>query len=605
MSDSSLVLLVLAAVIVLFSLNRLPVEAVALGSALALVGIGVLTPAQVFSGFGDPVVGFVAALFVVSAGLEVTGVTARAGQLLAARTRKSRWRLVALTLVSVAALSALITMNGAVAALLPVVVMLAVRVGMPPSKLVMPLAFAAHAGSMLVLTGTPINVLVSDAAKEVTGRGFGFFSFLWVGVPLVAGTVVAAIFLGDRLLPSRSPAALPPDLSNHTLTLVAHYGLADNLGGLVVSPRSSCVGQTFPSLDTGEGELVVLGALRADSDDHELRSTDALAPGDQVVVRGTPEELNAFAEIHGLIPQRARLGEQRAGALVNREVGLAEVLISPRSALVGAQVFPGLLTEAQDIVVLAVHRDGQNADPGNVTLRAGDTLLLHGSWPALSGTARVYSDDLLLVDSPAAVRRQNTPVGPAGRRALAVMAAMVVLLASGLVSPAIAALLGAVAMILFRIVSVHEAYAGVSWPTVVMVGAMFPLSTAIMKSGAADSVARLIVDFAGSSRYALLAGLFLITVVLGQFVSNTATALIVIPIAIVAAQEVGVSVLPVLMVVAVAAAAAMLTPVATAANLMVYEPGGYRFGDYWRFGLPVVLWFLVVALTVVPRVWPL
>jgi di/tricarboxylate transporter len=182
---------------------------------------------------------------------------------------------------------------------------------------------------------------------------------------------------------------------------------------------------------------------------------------------------------------------------------------------------------------------------------------------------------------------------------------MVVLLASGAVAPAVAAVLAALLLVVLRVVTVGQAYEGVSWTTLVIVGGMFPLSVAIQQSGAAENIADVVVSAASGNGRLLLLAVFLLTAVLGQFISNMATALIVTPIAVSAAQDAGVSVLPVLMCVAVPAAAALLTPVATAANMMVMGPGGYRFGDYWKFGLPVLAWYLVVAMTVVPLVWSL
>ena len=195
-----------------------------------------------------------------------------------------------------------------------------------------------------------------------------------------------------------------------------------------------------------------------------------------------------------------------------------------------------------------------------------------------------------------------------GRRragALGVLAAMVVLLATGLVPAAVAGLLAAGAILLLGILTVEEIYRAINWTTVILVGAMMPLSTAITETGAAQLLADgLIAGVGGFGPRALLAGLFVLTAVLGQVISNTATALIIIPISVVAATEMGISPQPVLMCVAVAAAASFLTPVATPTNLMVMEPGGYRFGDYWKFGLPFMIWFFVVAVGLVPVIWP-
>jgi di/tricarboxylate transporter len=519
-SDTTITFLVLAAVVVVFVWDRLPIGVVALGTALSLWATGVLEYEQTFAGFGDPTVVFIASLFVVSEGLEVAGVTSWAGRELGARVGESRVRLVVLVLLLVALLTALISVNGGVAALLPMTVVLAVRLGRAPSQLLMPLAFGAHAGSLLLLTGTPVNVIVSDAADEAGVGRFGFFEFALVGLPLLVGTIAIVVLFGERLLPYRSPPTVPRDFSEHARTLVAHYGLEDD-----------------------------------------------------------------------------------PGALLTRRYGVAEVVVPPRSELVGDAVFPGMVTESGDLVVLAVHRKGEEVTQ-ETELEVGDTLLLQGPWSALD--AGLADPELLVVDPPQLVRRQALRIGPGGKRALAVVAGMVVLLATGVVPPAVAGVLAAGAMILLGVLTVEQAYRGISWTTVILVGGMIALSTAMVESGAAAELAEELVRLVGDlGPYALLLGLFLLTATLGQLISNMATALIVIPIAVSAAAEMDVSAKPVLMAVTVSAAAAFLTPVATPANLMVMGPGGYRFGDYWRLGLPLLALFGVVAVLLVPVFWSL
>ena len=197
-------------------------------------------------------------------------------------------------------------------------------------------------------------------------------------------------------------------------------------------------------------------------------------------------------------------------------------------------------------------------------------------------------------------------MGPGAKQAIVVLLAMVALLMTGLVPPAVAGLLAAGALILLGVLTVEQSYRAINWTTIILIGAMMPLSTAMYQSGAAAMLGERLVDLVGDAGpYALLAGLFLLTGILGQLISNTATALIIIPIAVAAAAQLGVSPLPVLMSVCVAAAASFLTPVATPVNLMVMGPGGYRFGDYWKLGLPLMIWFFVVAVFLVPLIWPL
>jgi di/tricarboxylate transporter len=269
---------------------------------------------------------------------------------------------------------------------------------------------------------------------------------------------------------------------------------------------------------------------------------------------------------------------------------------------VGETFFPGMITSSGDLIVLAIQRAGQDLEDRQTVLEVGDTLLLGGSWGALD--ENLEGPEVLVVDPPEAVRRQAVPLGPGSKRALAVLGGTVALLATGVVPAAVASVLGASAMVVLGVVTVDQAYRSVSWTTVVLIGAMIAVSTAVKDTGAARQIADALVDLVGGAGpYALLAGLFVLTATLGQLISNTATALIVIPIAVSAATELGVSPRPVLMSVAVAAAASFLTPVATPANLMIMGPGGYRFGDYWKLGLVLMALFFVVSVFLVPVVW--
>jgi di/tricarboxylate transporter len=591
---------IVVGVIVLFVSNRVPVVLVAIGTALALYGTGVLKLGESLAGFGDPAVIFIASLFVVSAGLDATGVTAWAGQLLVARAGQSRVRLLVLTMMLVALLTALISINGAVAALLPVVVVMATRVGRSPSQLLMPLAFSAHAGSLLALTGTPVNVLVSEAAADAGLAPFGFFEFAIVGVPLLLGTIAVVVFFGQRLLPERKGQTIPPDLSKHARTLVEQYRLDDGLFRLRVRARSPYVGSPPNAVDLTNYAGVSLITIQAGNGSGPLRRAK-LSEGDLLIVRGSAEAVGALAS-DKVLAFRADDVPEVADTLFNRTSGLAEVVIPPRSGMVGQPVFPGMITPSGDLVILAIQRRGENLGSNEVILAAGDTLLLQGTWNALD--KHLDDPDVLVVDSPELVRRQAIPLGTGAKEAIAVLLVMVLLLATGLVPSVIAGLVAACAMVLLRVLTVEQAYRAINWTTVILVGAMLPLSTAMKNTGAADLMATTLIHLIGNAGpYALLAGLFVLTAILGQLISNTATALIMIPIAMAAATEMGVSPRPVLMSIAVASAAAFLTPIATPVNLMVMGPGGYRFGDYWKLGLPLMLLFFAVATFFVPAFW--
>jgi di/tricarboxylate transporter len=600
MTDIWIVFAIIAAVIGLFVWDRLPVVAVCVGCSLALWATGVLTLLQSLAGFGDPATVFVASLFVASAALEKTGVTAWAGQALIAGAGTSRTRLIGLMMLFSGLLSALISVNGAVAALLPMVVVTAARLRYSPSQLLMPLVFGAHCGSMLALTGTPVNVLVYEASRDAGLGGFGYFEFAYAGVPLVLGGIALAVLLGRRLLPERESRALPPDLSGHARTLVEQFRLSDDVHHLRVREGSPLVGDDRRALGLDDWPEVSLVTMGSGAPSGEAR-LGAIRAGDVLLVRGKADAIAELAADLALSPRDDADAGSVEKSVFNRASGLAEVVIPPRSPLIGDRLFPGMVTPSGDLVVLAVQRQGEDLAAGE-PLAAGDTMLLQGTWAALDEL--LAAPEVLVVNSPDLVRRQALPMGPGARQTLVVLAGMVFLLATGIIPAAVAGLLAAGAVLMLGVLTVDEVYKAINWTTVILVGAMMPLSTAIAETGAAEMLAEALVQSLGAAGpRALLAGLFVLTAVLGQVISNTATALILIPISVVTALEMGISPQPVLMSVAVAAAASFLTPVATPTNLMVMEPGSYRFGDYWKFGLPYMLWFFVVAIGIVPFVW--
>jgi di/tricarboxylate transporter len=519
MAESTIVMLVLVGIVAVLIADVLPPEVVALGGLLVLWAAGVLDADQVVAGFGNPTVIFVASLLVVATALDASGVTAWAGRGLIGHAGDSRRRLTVTIMLMCAGLTSLLTVHGAVAALIPVAVVAGVQSGVPASRLLLPLAVAAHAGAMLTLTGSQVNILYSEAAHDAGAGSFGFFEYTLVGVPLVAGTVAIVAVFGSRLLPDRVPGNRAVDYRGHAAVLAAHYGIE---------------------------------------------------------------------------PDAAR-------TLFERETGTVEIVIPPRSALIGTTVHAGEAARGGRLVVLVVHRNGDADMSGETSLAAGDVLLVRGDWRALADD--LSAADVLVVDDPDDVRRHAVPWGRGARRTVVVVGAMVILLATG-VAPAIAGLLAAGALVVSRVLTVDEAYRGINWSTIVMIAGMIPLSTAMTHSGAADELASAITRFVDDGGpYLLLLVLFVVVAALGQVMSNTATALIVIPIALSAAADLDVSVRPVLMSLNTVNVAALLTPVATAANTMILRPGGYRFGDYAKLGLPLLAWWLVIAVGLVPLIW--
>lgn len=592
--------LVIAVTVALFAWNRLPVTIVAMTAALSLWALGVVTLEQAMAGFGDRAIMFIASLFIVSAALEKTGVTAWAGQILIAQAGQSRSRLLLIIMAAAGCLTALISAGGAVAALMPVAVMAAIRLRHSPSQLLMPLAFAAHAGANILLTGAPKNILVSEALEDKGLAGFGFFEFALVGIPLLIGTMAIVLLLGRRLLPAQGQARLPADFSRHAHTLVEHYGLTDGFFRLRLRENCDLIGRSPTGLALPDGHGLALVSVQAGGTQQILRDRP-LAAGDYLVVKGEADAVARFATDAHLALRENDEGAA-AQTLFGQKTGLAEVVIPPRSALIGRSVSPGMVTPTGDIMVLSVQRGGVELDPADPVLRAGDTVLVKGSWQALD--LRLGEADVLVVNSPDLVRRQAVPMGAGAGVALAALGFLVAMLATGLLPPAVAGLIAAFIVIGGGVIDVEESYRAIHWTTVILIGAMMPLSTAMVQSGAADLVAgKLVALTGGGGPIVFLAGLFVLTASLGQIMSNTATTMLVIPIAMAAATAMGVSPRPIMMSLCIAGAASFLTPIATTTNLMVMGPGGYRFGDYWKLGTPLMLWFFVMAVFYVPLIW--
>lgn len=599
MSDTWITLLVIGLALVMFAWNYVPAAVVAIGAGLALYFTGVLTMPQALEGFGDPVVILIAALLAIAVALERTGVGTWAGQLLLRMSGRNETTLVVALMVVAAVFSALVGMNGAVAAMIPVTVVIAVRSGQPTSMLMLPLALACLKGAKLTMLGSPVNVIAATQAADAGVGHIGFFEWALLGIPQLLGSILIIVLWGRRLIPARYSESIPADLSGHAQTLVEHYRLEDSLHQLYVPATSGLVGGGRRELDlTGHPGVRLVAML--DHADNQPLERDHVEAGDLVLLRGEPDEVAQVAAEHGL--EIHEHGEALADVLLGRDSGLAEVVVPQRSEMIGRTVFPGMVTDEEDLMVLAVQRGGAELVRPRLTLRAGDHLLLQGSWPAIE---RYLADpQVLVVDSPELVRSHAVPLGRGASIALASLAVLVVLLVFNLTPAPVAALISAGILVVTRVVTLPQLYRGIDWNTVILIGAMIAPATAMTQSGAAQMIGDHVVSLLGDiGPVAVLAGVFLVSALVTQFISNTSTALVMMPIALATAHDLHVSALPLMMGVAMGASASFITPFSNGVSLMVYGPGGYRFGDFWRLGVVVLVWTLVVTLIVTPFVW--
>jgi di/tricarboxylate transporter len=390
-------------------------------------------------------------------------------------------------------------------------------------------------------------------------------------------------------------------LSAHARTLVEQYRLEDGLHRLRMRSTSPYVGASRSAVDLKDYPGLSLVAIQ-EGDGAKLLARPNLADGDVLLVRGDAQAAGRLATDKHLAFRSEDGPGQVAETLFNRGSGLAEIVIPPRSKLIGQTVFPGMAHPNGDLLVLAVQRGGEDLGAGPRALAAGDHLLLQGTWQALD--KHLADPQMLAVDSPEVVRRQTVPLGLGAKEAIAVLVLLVVLLATGWLPSAIAGLICAVLMVLLGVLTVPQAYKGIDWNTCFLVGGMIPLGAAMTQTGAADLIADWLISVVGAAGpHALLAGLFLVTLAITSVMSNTATALLMLPIGIATAGEIGTSAMPFIIGIAVGSHAALLTPVATPVNLMVMGPGGYKFSDYTKFGFLIAVWWLFATVFIVPLYW--
>jgi di/tricarboxylate transporter len=600
MSNLTITSLVVVTMMVLFIWNKLPAAIVAVFSSLVLYFTGVLNAHDTLAGFGDSLVVFIAALLVIGTGLEATGVGTWAGQLLIRYAGTNKTRLLVSLLLLSALFTALIGMNGAVVTMLPIAVVIAVRADIAPSQIMMPVSIACLTGAKLTLLGSPVNVIASNAGELAGAGAIRFFEWAIVGVPLFAGAMVIILVFGPHLLPKRRSGSLPVDLSGHAHTLVEQYRINDGMHHLRVRASSPYVGMSRSDIDLTPYPGTSIVSL-VDAEEGEP-TQKLVAEGDLLLVRGDVQAVGKLAsDMHLAIRETNAEAGSIADTLFNRSSGLAEVVIPPRSALLGQTVFPGMTTHDGDLIILAVQRGGYD-EPNITQLLIGDHLLLQGTWEALD--KHLSDPQVLVVDSPEVVRRQAVALSRGAYEAIGILIVLIVLLTTNAVPPAIAAVLCAGAMVVMRVITLPQLYRGVDWNTCILIGGLIPMATAMTNTGLAGLIGDHVIQLVGAGGpRAVLAGLFIVSTALTQVISNTSAALVMIPIATATAGELSVSPLPLLIAVAMGSGAAHLTPMSTPVNLVTYGPGAYEFGDYWKLGMIVLLWSLLVAAFIAPLYW--
>lgn len=597
----------LLACVAAFIVNRPRMDVVALMALVALVLGGTLSPAEALAGFSEPSVLLIAAFFIIGEGLVRTGIAYRVGDWLVHKAGSDETRLIVLMMLSVGLLGSVMSSTGVVAIFIPVALSMASRLGLAPGRLMMPLSFAALISGMLTLVATPPNLVVNSELERAGVAGFGFFSFTPVGLLALGLGIVYMLFARHWLGTAPRKGARGERPRRRMLELARDYELEGRVLRLLVRPDSPLVGRTLGELRlrTRLG-LNVIGLERQ----RHLRLAlleagpgRELQAGDTLLLLCDPLQVNflTLGREHGL---ESRPFREDSFADSSREMGLAEVVLPPESSLIGKTVLELGFRTRYGLHVVGLRRRRRAQGSGlDRKLRMGDTLLVAGSWKAIR-QLQGCSQDFLVLNLPA----ELDEAAPAGRRApfaILTLLLTVGLMISGLVPPVIAAFIGCLLMGAFRCVDLESAYRAINWQCLILIVGMLPFATALQKTGGIDLVVQgLLALTGGDSPRLVLASLFLLTALVGLFISNTATAVLMAPVAMATASQLGLSPYPFAMTVAVAASAAFMTPVSSPVNTLVLVPGQYRFSDYLRLGVPFTVLLLLVCVLVLPWLFP-
>jgi len=585
-----LVLAVLAGAVYLFTTEKLPVDLVALLVLASLLVLGLVTPAEALSGFSSEATITVAAMFVLSAGLQASGALHSLGRLLA----KVRWPwlfLLVLMLV-VGPISAFVNNTAAVAVFLPIVLAAAAASRQSPSQLLIPLSYAAQMGGVCTLIGTSTNLLVNSLARDLGHPGFGLFDFAPVGL-VTMGVGFAYLLLVRRwLLPHHAPAQ----------GLTDAYELGKYLTELRVMPGSRLLGRSVAEAGLGEKHGVyVLELLRGEEHVWAPRA-ERVREGDVLLVRGDWAKLSALKDELGLeIDPEFTLSDQSFSAGDGDGRAFAELMVAPNSRFVGATIASLDFHWHYNATVLAMQRRGEvlRESLKQVELQVGDILLVLAASEEIAQLRRNPNVVVLSEREREQVSRRKVVLS------LAIMIAAIGVAALGWLPIVASALLGCIALVALRVLMPEEAYAAIDWRVIMLLAGVIPLGIAMQKSGLAGVLAGGVVDVIGPfGPLAVLAGIYLVTAVLTELMSNNATAVLLTPIAFSTAVSMELSPTPFIVAVLFAASTSFATPVGYQTNTMVYGPGGYRFADYLRIGIPLNLLFWVIAVLAIPVFFP-
>ena len=608
---------------VLFANGKIRSDIVALCALCALLIFQILTPADALSGFSNSVVIMMVGLFVVGGAIFQTGLAKMISSRILKLAGKSELRLFLLVMLVTSGIGAFVSNTGTVALMLPIVVSLAASANMNASRLLMPLAFASSMGGMMTLIGTPPNLVIQEALVSGGYPELSFFSFFPVGLVTVIVGIVVLLPLSKWVLDKRGGKDGKNDQRGKSLNqLVKEYGLSDNLFRLKVLNTSLLKGKTIIELDVRrQYGLNILEVRRSDSSQHRFLKTVApqqlaspntqLQVDDVLYVRGKAEKVEQFVVAYQLEMQAGYTTEEtKKGdkALDFYDIGIAEIVLMPSSKLINQTVKECGFRDKYNVNVLGIRRKNEYllSDLGNQRVHSGDVLLVQGTWANIDRLSHEDTEWVVL----------GQPLAEAAKVTLdykAPIAAVIMLVMIGMmvfdfipVAPVTAVIIAGLLMVLtgcFR--NVEAAYKTINWESIVLIAAMMPMSLALEKTGASEYISNSLVSGLGVyGPFALMAGIYFTTSLMTMFISNTATAVLLAPIAMNSALQIGVDPTPFLFAVTVAASMCFASPFSTPPNALVMPAGQYTFMDYIKVGLPLQIIMGVVMVFVLPLLFP-
>lgn len=600
------VLSLLAVAVVLFATGKVRMDAVALFVIVAFVLSGTLTLPEAFSGFSDPNVILIAALFIIGDGLVRTGVATVVGTWLVKMAGSSEIKMLVLLMITVAGLGAFMSSTGVVAIFIPVVLSVSMHMQTSPSRLMMPLSFAGLISGMITLVATPPNLVVNSELLREGLHGFSFFSVTPLGVVVLALGIVYMLVM--RFMLKGDTPGQQAGKRRTFRDLIRDYRLTGRARRLAIRPGSPMVGQRLDDLKLRERYGAnVIGVERWRrfrrvivnvNGVSEFRARDVLL----IDMSAAEVDLREFCAEQLLEPMVLR-GEYFSDQAL--DVGMAEISLIPESELIGKSVREIAFRTRYGLNVVGLKRDGVALEGSlaDEPLLMGDIILVVGNWKLISQLGQ-KGRDFVVLNMPVEVS-EASPAHSQAPHAIFCLVLMVALMLTDEIPNPIAAIIACLLMGKFRCIDAESAYKAIHWPSIILIVGMMPFALALQKTGGVSLVVKGLMDIGGGyGPYMMLGCLFVLCAAIGLFISNTATAVLMAPIALAAAKSMGVSPYPFAMAVAMAASAAFMTPVSSPVNTLVLGPGNYSFSDFVKLGVPFTLIVMAVCIVMIPMLFP-